>query len=228
MNVSLNPSEQYSLSNFKNNRMEYACDEKSCPLWRWGLLDAKFIHSDGQCNVFVYASGANQVRYGKLIEDNPELFGESTNLSFKRIKRNLGYGKKGASPSEREIEDMKMMLTYYPADSAKVMFNADYMVSYPFNMEGKKCQDIYSSTRVIVFGKNGLDIFLYFVMTEDGAKNFNKYLTDFKEVLWYNKEENTNEITGENKTEILLQSTRRDSDRKKMEKEQTGNRKKYL
>jgi hypothetical protein len=57
--------------------------------------------------------------------------------------------------------------------------------SYPCNMEGKKCENKFTCGRVIVTGKNGLDVFIYFVLTDKAAENFDKYLFDFKKILWF-------------------------------------------
>ena len=184
-------SEYYSIvfSDYDTNQGKYACEDKSCPLRKLGLINAEFVSSDKQCKVFIYVLGADNVRYGKMISNNPDLFGNIASMSYNRIKSNFKYGRRGLSATEQEIEDIKMMLTYYPQDSAKAIFNADYMLAYPYNMEGEKCQDKFSWTRAIVAGKNGLDIFVYFVLTNKSIKDFDKYLSDFKGILWFEEKE---------------------------------------
>ena len=36
-------------------------------------------------------------------------------------------------------------------------------------------------------GKDGLDVFFYFMMTDEGIKNFDKYLMDFKGIFLFSK-----------------------------------------
>lgn len=78
------------------------------------------------------------------------------------------------------------MMTIYPQDTARSFFNADYMMTYPYNMKGKACQGVYSRTRVVVIERNGLDVFFYFTMTDVGIKDFDKYLMDLKGVFGFN------------------------------------------
>ena len=54
-------------------------------------------------------------------------------------------------------------------------------------MEGKKYQDKFTRTRVVVTGKDCLDVFFYSMMTDEGIKNFDKYLMDFKGVFLFSK-----------------------------------------
>ena len=50
------------------------------------------------------------------------------------------------------------------------------------------CEDKFTTARAIVAWKNGLDIFVYFVLTEEGMKDFDKYIADFKGILWFEEE----------------------------------------
>ena len=152
LNFSL--SDQYDLSD--NMRMIYVTDDYKSPLRRLGTVHSILKNHDGQCNIFVYLSGANGLRYGGIIRKNKSLFKNVSSLTYNRIKTDFKYGYPGAT--EQDIEDLKMMMTFYPHDTATVLFNADYMMVYPFNMEGKKYQDKFTRTRVVVTGKDGLDV----------------------------------------------------------------------
>ena len=74
-------------------------------------------------------------------------------------------------------------MTFYPQDIARTLFNADHIMVYPYNMEGKKYEDNFTRVRVVAIEKNGIDVFLYFAMTDQGIKDFDKYLMDFKGVF---------------------------------------------
>ncbi len=164
LNFSL--SDQYDLSD--NMRMIYVTDDYKSPLRRLGTVHSILKNHDGQCNIFVYLSGANGLRYGGIIRKNKSLFKNVSSLTYNRIKTDFKYGYPGAT--EQDIEDLKMMMTFYP-----------------FNMEGKKYQDKFTRTRVVVTGKDGLDVFFYFMMTDEGIKNFDKYLMDFKGIFLFSK-----------------------------------------
>jgi hypothetical protein len=166
----------------------YDCDNESCPLRRLKLLDAKLEHLNGKCRILIYLSGVSTVRYGRMIKERKDLFGDIASMSYNRIKSNFKYGKRGVSASEQEIEDLKMMVTHYPRDSAKVLFNADYMLVYPLDFEGLRCENKYTCGRTVVFSRNGLDVFLYFVMTDESIKDFDNYLSEIRHVFWFDDE----------------------------------------
>jgi len=156
---------------------KYCCDDDSCPLHKLGLLSAKFTHKDGECQVFVNTAGTYR-----------PVPGHPTSYSFDRIRYDFGYGGVLGSANEYDREDLRMMLTCYPQDSAKTIFNADYMLSYPFDMRRMKHENKYTRARCIVAGKNGKDTFFYFVLTNEGVKNFNMYLSDFQQTLMFENE----------------------------------------
>lgn len=182
INMRFFPSDQYDLSD--NMRMIYVTDDYKSPLRRLGTVHSILKNHDGQCKIFIYLSGANGLRYGGIIRKNKSLFKNVSSLTYNRIKTDFKYGYPGAT--EQDIEDLKMMMTFYPHDTATALFNADYMMVYPFNMEGRKYQDKFTRIRVVITGKNGLDVFFYFAMTDEGIKNFDKYLMDFKGIFCFN------------------------------------------
>lgn len=178
--MTFTPPEQYTIAHFEDSFGEYACEDETCPLRRLGVIHTKLLHQDKDCQISIYIAGANQMRYGKVNKLN-----EPGDLSYNRIKHDFMYGEQFRAATKQETEDLKMMLTYYPQDSAKAIFNADYMLCYPFNMEGKKCRNKFTCARTIVTGKGGLDIFVYFVFTDKGIKDFDRYLAEFKQTLWF-------------------------------------------
>ena len=124
INMRFFPSDQYDLSD--NMRMIYVTDDYKSPLRRLGTVHSILKNHDGQCNIFVYLSGANGLRYGGIIRKNKSLFKNVSSLTYNRIKTDFTYGYPGAT--EQDIEDLKMMMTFYPHDTATVLFNADYMI----------------------------------------------------------------------------------------------------
>lgn len=65
INMRFFPSDQYDLSD--NMRMIYVTDDYKSPLRRLGTVHSILKNHDGQCNIFVYLSGANGLRYGGII-----------------------------------------------------------------------------------------------------------------------------------------------------------------
>jgi hypothetical protein len=53
-------------------------------------------------------------------------------------------------------------------------------------MGGKKCRDTFTRTRAFVIGKAGVDIFLYFVMTDESIQEIDRYLAEMKAMFWFN------------------------------------------
>ena len=136
--------------------------------------------------IFVDAIGERDVQFG-VIKKNPVLFNSEQNNALKRIKFDFRYGKRMSSPSEGEIEELKLMLTYYPEKQAKEMFNADWMVMYPMNLRGEVLEGKFSRCRAVAVSKYGMDMFFYFIMTDESSKKFDTYLMDLNKVFWFNE-----------------------------------------
>ena len=171
INMRFFPSDQYDLSD--NMRMIYVTDDYKNPLRRLGTVHSILKNHDGQCRIFVCLVGAGEIRYGGLVKANKELFGDISSSTYSRVRHDLNYGRPNSSPSEQDI--------------ARTLFNADHIMVYPYNMEGKKYEDNFTRVRVVAIEKNGIDVFLYFAMTDQGIKDFDKYLMDFKGVFLFSK-----------------------------------------
>ena len=141
--------------------------------------------SDNMRMIYVTDDYKNPLR--RLGKANKELFGDISSSTYSRVRHDLNYGRPNSSPSEQDIEDLKMIMTFYPQDIARTLFNADHIMVYPYNMEGKKYEDNFTRVRVVAIEKNGIDVFLYFAMTDQGIKDFDKYLMDFKGVFLFSK-----------------------------------------
>lgn len=174
---------EYSMSD--NERPVYVTDDYNSPLRRLGTVHSVLTHSDEHCKVFVYILGADMIRYGGLVKANQGIFGEMSSLTYNRVKNDFRYGHPNSSASEQDIEDLKMMMTFYPTDTARVLFNADWMMTYPYNMEGEKYEDNFTRMRAVVIQKNKIDVFIYFMMTDKGVEDFDKYLMGLKEAFWF-------------------------------------------
>ncbi|MDR3118665.1 MAG: carboxypeptidase-like regulatory domain-containing protein [Mediterranea sp.] len=168
--ITFTPNRQYAVV---TEKPDCACENESCPLRNIGE-GYRLIHIDGECEIMICSSEENN----SLPQKQPSI------SSYSKIKKDLGSGKIGLT-SKRDIKDLDMMLNYYPQDRAKAIFNADYLLCYPYNMHGMTHKNHFICARAIVTGKNGLDVFIYFVLTDKAAENFDTYLAGFRKTLWF-------------------------------------------
>lgn len=140
----------------------------------FGMVDAILEHKSDEYLAFVF------ILPGKCK-------GRSGDLSFNRIKWDLGYGKPLEPVSEKEESEMSLKLTHYPKEQAQKMFNADIMVDYPVDLMGNSYRDKYTKCKAVVAAKGGRHIYLYLMMTDKNVKNFDTYLKDLDKVFWFNE-----------------------------------------
>ena len=179
------PTKQYIITSSNDDFGEYACEDKACPLRKLMIIHSKLTHLDGQCRIFICVLGAEHKRFFDKKEENvPNQMTHPAEVSYNRIKTDFKCGLYGAA-TKQEVKDLDMKLHYYSQDSAKAYFNADYMVSYHYNMESKKCEDKFTCAKTVVTGKGGADVFIYFIFTDKGMKDFDRYLAEFKQTLWF-------------------------------------------
>jgi hypothetical protein len=148
------------------------------------LFHSIIKHQNDNYVIFVYAGGEVNVKLGNVIENLNPIF-NVINPSFNRIKHDLHYGTRHKSATVEEIAVLDTIITHYPQETAQELFNADWLVSYPKDLRGEVYEGKYSQCRAVAVAKNGLDIYLYFMMTDETVKNFDSYLQDFKKVFWY-------------------------------------------
>jgi hypothetical protein len=154
----------------------------------FGTFHSIIRHKNEEYVIFVDATGEAEILYGNLIKNNNHLF-NVINPSFNRIKHDLHYGTRHKSATVEEIAVLDTMITHYPQETAQELFNADWLVSYPKDLRGEVYEGKYSQCRAVAVAKNGLDIYLYFMMTDETVKNFDRYLQNFKKVFWYKDNE---------------------------------------
>ena len=179
------PNKQFT---FSEHALDYylekpCCDNESCKLSDELLVySAKFIHEDMQCEIFISNLSADFIRY------NGKIGKSSKGPAFLSYERVLDYL---ISDRDQVVEkaELERNLHYYPQDSTRMIFNADYMFRYnPVYMKGNKHGDNFMHTIAVVTGRKGLDIFAYFVLTDESVKYFDKYLSDFRHTLWFKDE----------------------------------------
>lgn len=88
-------------------------------LLKIGLIHAILTSHDKQCKLFVYIAGAINAHLGDIIKYNKKSFGIDTLSKYNRVKHDFDYGRPYSSASEQDIEDLKIMMTFYPQDTAR-------------------------------------------------------------------------------------------------------------
>ena len=152
----------------------------------FGTINSILTYKNGECVVFVHTSPyIRGSTYGQIIQDSTKLF-TLRNITFGRIKHDFKYGKPNRDASELEANELYSMLTHYPYEKAKKMFNANALVSYPLNLRGNVYKDKYTRGRAVVAGKDRRQFYLYFMMTDKSVIDFEKFLNDFDKVFWFN------------------------------------------
>ena len=142
----------------------------------FGMVASILRHQDTECVVFIFM-GDVAISTKGLMSKRPDLFSYES-LTFNRIKWDFQYGNKYKGASKNDIKDLNEMITHYSKHKAKKMFNTDWAVEYPFNLSGEVYENKYNICKAVVAKKGERDMFLYFMLTEKGAKNFEKYLKE--------------------------------------------------
>jgi hypothetical protein len=151
-----------------------------------GTQHSLIKHRNEDYVLFVSAIGEVHVLLGDMFDPIEQAF-NVINPTFNRIKYDLRYGIPYKSATAEEIAILDTMITHYPEGKAQELFNADYMVSYPMNLRGEVYEGKYSQCKAVAVSKNKMDIFFYFMMTDETAENFDSYLQGLKRVFWYNE-----------------------------------------
>ncbi|MDR1224187.1 MAG: hypothetical protein LBL07_15105 [Tannerella sp.] len=153
----------------------------------FGMLHSVIKYRDDDCYLLVSATGESGMELAEIIQENAGLF-NIVNPSFNRIKRDIRYGEFGKSATEPEIDVLKTVIHYYPEERAQKLFHAAWMASYPVDMEGNVYKEKYTTCKAVVMAnKKGVDMFLYFLMTDESATRFDKYLNALEKVFWFHE-----------------------------------------
>ncbi len=145
----------------------------------FGMVTSVFKHKSNECVVIVFIPpGRGGSNYGEIATDS-SMLRTFKHIAFERIKTNFNYGSAFDGPSELDAMEIYSMLTHYPAEKARQMFNASAMVEYPLNFKRNVFQERFTRGRAVVVGKDRREFFLYFMMTDTSVLLFDKYLNDF-------------------------------------------------
>lgn len=153
----------------------------------FGTVTSLLKHKSNECVVIVFIPpGRGGRKYGEIATDS-SMLRTFKHIAFERIKTNFNFGSAFDSPTELEAMEIYSMLTLYPAEKARQMFNADAMVGYPLNFKRNVFLEKFTRGRAVVVGKDRHQFYLYFIMTDTSVLLFDKYLNDFDKAFnFYN------------------------------------------
>jgi len=153
----------------------------------FGMVTSIIRHKSGEYVIFVFVPpGRGDDPHGNYKTDSCKIYTLNEILPFSRIKSDFHFGGALRSPSFADVYALDMMITHYPRERAKELFNAEAMIVYPFNLDGNVYEEKYDVCRAVVAECSGLSFFLYFMMTKDNFLNFDTYLNEMKGVFWFN------------------------------------------
>ena len=156
----------------------------TCPInQKLGVLLGRLSHQGGKCLLTIDTT-PKPINGKKL----PLPFREelSKEYVFTRVANHFELGKPYRSIRSQALKDAEMLVTHYPDETAKDIFNGASMFIYPLNFRGETCQGQYTCGRgVVVFGKNNVPLELYFIMTDESIADFDKYLSELKGVFTF-------------------------------------------
>lgn len=162
-----------------SDTLAYVFENESCPMRKKiGMTDGVLSYKDGRCLLAI--SPAFTPMGGKKLSI-PHKLEVAKEYIFSNIAHKFNFGKPLRSRTKQEIKDTEMLVTYYPTDTAKSIFNGVSLFVYPLDFKGEYCQNKYRYGRgVVVLGKYNVPLYLYFFMTNESIDDFDKYLTKLK------------------------------------------------
>ncbi len=174
--IDYHPKEKWKIV---SDTLAYVFEKDSCSLNnKIAMMHGVLSYKDKKCLLAISAA-FNPMENKKL--PIPYKLETAKEYIFTRVANHFDFGKPFRSRNKQERLDAEMLVTYYPADTAKSIFNGVSMFVYPLNFKGEYCQNIYRYGRgVVVLGKYNVPLYLYFFMTEESISDFDKYLSELK------------------------------------------------
>ncbi len=182
--IAYNPNEKWIVV---SDSSAYICEDEKCPIRNMLAMQSGILsHHDEECMIAI------RVAFDPIEKVHiPYTAEEAREYIFTRVSNSFEWSKKYLSRTKQDLIDVEMLVTDYPEDIAKSIFNGSSMFIYPLNFKGEYCQDKYRYGRgVVVLAKYNIPLFLYFFMTEKSITSFDKYLSELKGVFWFEEVEN--------------------------------------
>ncbi len=174
LDISYNTKSEYTVL---SDTSSYVFKDDKCPMRnKLGIMEALLLSEDEECLIGVYFPPFYNFHPKGAQNNNTNRYS-----SHDRIAYDFSWGKKLRSASKQDLNDIESLMYHYTNETSNDFFNADYMFSYPLNFQGETCDEKYRYGRAFLFGKERvINIILYFVTTEKGVENIDKYIDDSK------------------------------------------------
>ena len=153
---------------------------------KFGMLLGRLSHQDGKC--LLAMNTAPIPINGKKLQ-LPLREDLAKEYVFTQVGNNFEFGKPYRSMRRQAIKDVQMLVTHYPAETAKNIFNGVSMFIYPLNFQGETYLNQYTCGRgVVIFSEHNVPLELYFFMTDESIADFDEYLLELKGVFTFQNE----------------------------------------
>ena len=186
--ITYQPDEKWEVV---QDSMAYVFGNDSCPIRnKLGLINGMLSYKDWNCQVAI-KTVFNPMDGRKL--PVPYTYEDAKEYIFSHVSYLFNIGRPLRSRSKQERKDTEMLVTYYPADTAKAIFNGVSMFVFPLDFKGESCQGKYRYGRgVVVLGKYNVPLFLFFFMTAESIADFDTYLSELKGLFTFQDIDITN------------------------------------
>jgi hypothetical protein len=143
----------------------------------YGIILSQWIHEDGDCILFITCPIIN-ANVDKSITEFPKSLYASLRyvLDIEPIQGKL---------TEEQIKKIKKKLTFWSPERAKKTFQAQHVITFPVKDKKSVYMDKYSHKLELKMIKWGQDFSISFLVTKNGEKNINKYISDVEKAFWF-------------------------------------------
>ncbi|RHJ76818.1 hypothetical protein [Parabacteroides sp. AM08-6] len=141
----------------------------------FGTRASKWIHEDQECILFIDCAGT-ETTIDKSVDKLPE------NV-FSQIRNSLDMGSAFKETTDEQMEELKKIITIWPSQKSKEIFNAQYVITYPIEDKKAVYQDKYRHRMDLIMVKWGKKLTVSFLLTKKGYKHINKYIKDVEEAF---------------------------------------------
>ena len=137
------------------------------------LFHSKWEHVDKECVVLMSLGGAG--RFYDYQKSAP------INLWFySGAKTQLEIGDIGKTITKKHVLEIKKKATFLTKEEQKKYFNADVALTFPIDIKEAVYQHKYILRQAMHIGKGNMHLRIYFLLTDKGVENIDKYLDDVK------------------------------------------------
>ena len=141
-----------------------------------------WVHEDKECILFINSKGSftKDGKPDKSITEQPTATFNRISF-FLKIRNSFA---RDITPEERA--ELDKVLVIWPEERAKEVFNAQYVLEYPYNDEKAKFQEKYQLRRGVCIEKWGNHLTISILTTDKGYENIDSYMKDIESAFRFN------------------------------------------